>query len=287
MTVPSFKFEAMIRHVLLSISLVATLLFGTVGYAGDQRILVQSTTSTQNSGLYDYLLPIFEKETGMLVNVVAVGTGQAIKNAKNGDADVLLIHAMESELEFVEQGYGVERLDVMYNDFVLIGPKDDPAHVSKALTINEALEAVQTSQQIFISRSDDSGTHKKELHLWDAAGLSPESFTGNWYREIGAGMGAAIRMAVEMEGYTLTDRATWIAFNGKSEYKILLSGQKELFNQYGVIAVNPTKHPHVNISGSDALIKWLTSPHGQQLIAGFTVQGQQLFFPNAQKTTSN
>lgn len=277
----------MMRRGLLAMSLVATVLFGTVGYAGDQRILVQSTTSTQNSGLYDYLLPFFEQETGRRVDVVAVGTGQAIKNAKNGDADVLLVHAMSAELDFVEQGYGVERLDVMYNDFVLIGPKDDPAQVSKVPTVNQALEAIQTSQQIFISRGDDSGTHKKELHLWNAADLSPGSFAGNWYREIGAGMGATIRMAVEMEGYTLTDRATWIAFNGKSDHRILLSGQKQLFNQYGVIAVNPTKHPHVNISGSDALIKWLTSPHGQKLIADFTVQGQQLFFPNAHKTASN
>jgi tungstate transport system substrate-binding protein len=277
----------MMRRGLLAMSLVATVLFGAVGYAGDQRILVQSTTSTQNSGLYDYLLPFFEKETGRRVDVVAVGTGQAIKNAKNGDADVLLVHAMSAELDFVEQGYGVERLDVMYNDFVLIGPKDDPAQVSKVPTVNEALEAIQTSQQIFISRGDDSGTHKKELYLWNAADLSPGSFAGNWYREIGAGMGATIRMAVEMEGYTLTDRATWIAFSGKSDHRILLSGQKQLFNQYGVIAVNPTKHPHVNISGSDALIKWLTSPHGQKLIADFTVQGQQLFFPNAHKTASN
>lgn len=277
----------MFRRTLLAIGLLTLVLFSSFGFAKDQRILVQSTTSTQNSGLYDYLLPIFEKETGMRVDVVAVGTGQAIKNAKNGDADVLLVHAMSSELEFVEQGYGIERLDVMYNDFVLIGPKDDPAHVSKAQNVTRALGNIQTAQQLFISRGDDSGTHKKELRLWDAANLSPGGIADSWYREIGAGMGAAIRMAVEMDGYTLTDRATWIAFNGKADHRILLSGQTELFNQYGVIAVNPTKHPHVNVSGGEMLIKWLTSPHGQKLIADFTVQGQQLFFPNALKTVSN
>ena len=211
---------------LLAFGAIISLFVATISYAGEPRILVQSTTSTQNSGLYDYLIPKFEAETGMQVAVVAVGTGQAIKNAMNGDADVLLVHAMQSELKFVEQGFGIERYDVMYNDFVLIGPKDDPAKVAQVETINEALIALKGSEQRFISRGDDSGTHKKELRLWQAADMMP---TGKWYVETGSGMGATIRMAVEMNGYTLTDRATWIAFRGKEDHRILLSGQSELF----------------------------------------------------------
>lgn len=275
--------QTMNKRVFLMLGAVLSLALATVAYAGEPRILVQSTTSTQNSGLYSYLIPKFEDETGMQVAVVAVGTGQAIKNAMNGDADVLLVHAMQSELKFVEQGFGVQRYDVMYNDFVLIGPKEDPAKVAQLKTVDEALNALTNTQQRFISRGDDSGTHKKELRLWNAANLKP---AGVWYVETGSGMGATIRMAVEMNGYTLTDRATWIAFNAKEDHRILLSGQTELFNQYGVIAVNPGKHPHVNRAGADAFITWLLSPHGQQLIAEFKVQGQQLFFPNANKVAA-
>jgi tungstate transport system substrate-binding protein len=274
----------MTKGFFAALSLLITLILASVSFAGDQRILVQSTTSTQNSGLYDFLLPHFEAETGMKVAVVAVGTGQAIKNAMNGDADVLLVHAMQSELKFVEEGFGIQRFDVMYNDFVMIGPKNDPAKITKTKTVNLALAALQKTKQRFISRGDDSGTHKKELRLWKTADLQPD---GKWYIETGTGMGATIRMAVEMGGYTLTDRATWIAFNGKEDHRIVLSGQTELFNQYGVIAVNPVKHPHVNMRGSGALINWLISPHGQKLIANYRVQGQQLFFPNAHKTASN
>ncbi len=274
----------MTKGFFAALSLLITLILASVSFAGDQRILVQSTTSTQNSGLYDFLLPHFEAETGMKVAVVAVGTGQAIKNAMNGDADVLLVHAMQSELKFVEEGFGIQWFDVMYNDFVMIGPKNDPAKITKTKTVNLALAALQKTKQRFISRGDDSGTHKKELRLWKTADLQPD---GKWYIETGTGMGATIRMAVEMGGYTLTDRATWIAFNGKEDHRIVLSGQTELFNQYGVIAVNPVKHPHVNMRGSGALINWLISPHGQKLIANYRVQGQQLFFPNAHKTASN
>lgn len=272
------------RIAILMFGAIVSLLLGTLGFAGEPRILIQSTTSTQNSGLYDFLIPKFEAETGMQVAVVAVGTGQAIKNAMNGDADVLLVHAMQSELKFIDQGFGVERFDVMYNDFVLIGPRDDPAKVAQTKTVNAALSALQNTRQRFISRGDDSGTHKKELRLWKAANLQPN---GKWYIETGSGMGATIRMAVEMGGYTLTDRATWIAFNAKEDHRILLSGQTELFNQYGVIAVNPDKHPHVNTTGADVFITWLLSPQGQQLIAEFKVQGQQLFFPNAHKMAAN
>ena len=268
----------MIRCNFLTLTVLLSFLETQLSYAGDERILVQSTTSTQNSGLYSYLLPVFENETGYRVDVVAVGTGQAIKNAKNGDADVLLVHAKQSELSFVKEGYGVKRQDLMYNDFVIIGPRSDPAGIRDANTVGDALRALEASAWTFVSRGDDSGTHKKERRLWAENNLSPK---GAWYRQIGAGMGAAIRMAVEVNGYTMTDRATWIAFKSKDDHQILVSGQTELFNQYGIIPVNAEKHPHVNTKGRDAFIDWLTSQHGQKLIADFTVQGQQLFFPNA------
>ena len=273
------------KRLFLMTSLFASLVMGAIVTAGEQkRILVQSTTSTQNSGLYDYLVPLFEGETGYRIDVVAVGTGQAIKNAMNGDADGLFVHAKQAELKFVEQEYGVERYDVMYNDFVFIGPKDDPANLASFNTVAEALIALQNSQQPFISRGDDSGTNKKELHLWKDAGLSPK---GDWYRETGSGMGTTIRMAIEMRGYTLTDRATWIAFKAKEDYRILLSGPSELFNQYGVTEVNPKKFPHVNRKGATEFINWLLSPRGQKISADYRGEGQQLFFPNAQKTASN
>jgi tungstate transport system substrate-binding protein len=268
----------MLRIKIMVLAALVGLSGPQVGMAKDQRILVQSTTSTLNSGLYDYLLPIFEKEIGYRVDVVAVGTGQAIKNAQNGDADVLLVHAKESEMEFVKNGYGENRQDLMYNDFVIIGPEHDPAGIKGSTTVGEALTAIQNTVQMFVSRGDDSGTHKKERHLWQGNNLTP---IGNWYREIGAGMGATIRMAVEANGYTITDRATWIAFEAKDTHQILVSGQAELFNQYGVIPISSKKHPHINIQGRDALINWLTSAHGQKLIADFKVDGQQLFFPNA------
>ncbi len=274
----------MIRRKFLASCVLLCFFMPHLAFSDEQRILVQSTTSTQNSGLYDYLLPFFEKETGYRVDVVAVGTGQAIKNAENGDADVLLVHAMQSELAFVEEGYGVNRQDLMYNDFVIIGPKSDPAGIRKVDAINDALNALNKTSSIFISRGDDSGTHKKELSLWAQNNITPN---GSWYRQVGAGMGATIRMAVELKGYTITDRATWIAFQSKGDHQIVLSGQEELFNQYGVIPVSKQKHPHVNAKGSTIFIDWLTSVHGQKLIAEFEVQGQQLFFPNAHKTASN
>lgn len=263
------------------------LVFATSVSAEEGRILVQSTTSTQNSGLYDYLIPLFEKETGLRVDVVAVGTGQAINNAENGDADVLLVHAKPAELKFVADGYGKQRLDLMYNDFVIIGPASDPAHLIGTTSVYEALKTLRDSKQIFVSRGDDSGTHKKERNLWKNAKLSPDTFSSDWYRETGSGMGATIRMAIEANGYTMTDRATWIAFGDKQDHKVVVSGDPELFNQYGVIAVNPEKFPHANAAGAQAFIDWLTSIHGQELIAEYTVQGEQLFFPNAQKTAAN
>ena len=278
----------MLKSIVSTIAASAmALAVGTAASAEGGRILVQSTTSTQNSGLYDYLIPLFEKETGLRVDVVAVGTGQAIKNAANGDADVLLVHAKSAELEFVEEGYGKQRLDLMYNDFVIIGPTSDPAHLIGTTSVYEALKILKDNKQIFVSRGDDSGTHKKERALWTSAKLSPDAFSSDWYRETGSGMGATIRMAIEADGYTLTDRATWIAFGDKQDHKVVVSGDPELFNQYGVIAVSPEKFPHANVAGARTFIDWLTSIHGQELIAEYTVQGQQLFFPNAQRTAAN
>jgi tungstate transport system substrate-binding protein len=257
--------------------------FGFVpAFASSDRILVQSTTSTQNSGLYDYLLPLFEADTGLNVDVVAVGTGQAIRNARNGDADVLLVHATASEQEFVAQGYAEVRYDLMYNDFVIIGPGSDPAGLAGAATLKAALAALATGRAPFVSRGDDSGTHKKELALWDLAGVSAGA-DQPWYRDAGTGMGATIRTAIEMDGYTLTDRATWIAYQDKRAHVILYEGDANLFNQYGIIALSPSKFPFINADGAKVFVDWMLSKKGQRLIAGYRLEGQQLFFPNASK----
>ncbi len=262
---------------LLNLLCAACLLVSSQVRADQEFILVQSTTSTQNSGLYDYLLPQFQDATGIRVDVVAVGTGQAIRNAQNGDADVLLVHAKAAEETFVAEGYGVERFDLMYNDFVVIGPLADPAGIASQ-PLSKALALLADGSSPFVSRGDDSGTHKKERALWSDADLAPQ---GSWYRETGSGMGATIRMAVEMDGYTLTDRATWIAFGDKGTHRIVVEGDPALFNQYGVIAVNPDKHPHANIEGANRFIDWLLGADGQAAIGAYKVQGQQLFYPNA------
>lgn len=247
--------------------------------AAQHHILVQSTTSTQNSGLYEHLLPFFTEETGIDVRVVAVGTGQAIRNASNGDADVLLVHAKAAEQDFIASGNGVERFDLMYNDFVIIGPVADPLNLSSAANLTEALKTLSNGNEIFVSRGDDSGTHKKENSLW--ASIGHTTAPSDWYRETGSGMGATIRAAIEMQGYTITDRATWIAYEGKHDATIVFERDAELFNQYGIIAVNPEKHPHVNTAGATAFIEWMLGDRGQNLIDAFTRNGQQLFFPNA------
>lgn len=244
-------------------------------------IVVQSTTSTQNSGLLDAILPEFVKHSGIQVRIVAVGTGQAIRNASNGDGDVLFVHAKADEEKFVAQGWGTERLDVMYNDFVLVGPMTDPASVKGGDDITHALEQIAESQSRFASRGDDSGTHKAELALWDAASIDAQAHSGKWYRETGSGMGATLNVGIGMGAYVLTDRATWIAFGNKGSYQIMVEGDQRLFNQYGVILVNPEKHPNVKTAQARQFIQWLTGHEGQRAIAGFQIDGQQLFFPNA------
>ncbi len=244
-------------------------------------IFIQSTTSTQNSGLLDALLPVFTQDTGIAVRVVAVGTGQAIKNAKNGDGDVLLVHSKDDEEVFVKAGWGLKRLDVMYNDFVIIGPRLDPAGIRASADVTAALQKIAAFQAPFLSRGDDSGTHKAEKKLWTATGIDVAGASGSWYREAGLGMGATLMMSTAMNAYTLSDRATWISFARKGNQDVLFSGDWRLFNQYGVIAVNPARHPHVNALGAEQFVDWITGPKGQAEIAAFKIGDEQLFFPNA------
>ena len=244
-------------------------------------IIVQSTTSTANSGLYDHLLPMFAKDTGISVNVVAVGTGQAIKNARNCDGDVLLVHAKSAEQKFVEEGYGLERRDLMYNDFVFVGPPDDPAAIAGGKSAIDALGKISASKSRFASRGDNSGTHKKEIALWRRAGIDPSGASGAWYLETGSGMGATLNAAVGSGAYTMTDRATWISFNNKQDFTLLVEGDPELFNQYGIIMVNPAKCGEVRQAAARKFVDWMLSPKGQTAIASYRLHGQQLFFPNA------
>ncbi|HET7410381.1 MAG TPA: substrate-binding domain-containing protein [Paracoccaceae bacterium] len=252
-----------------------------VAEAQDGFITVQSTTSTQASGLYEHLLPMFRDETGIEVRVVAVGTGQAIKNAENCDGDVLLVHAKAAEEKFVEAGYGTGRIDLMYNDFVIVGPESDPAGVVGMTDVQAALQKIAESQAPFASRGDDSGTHKAELRMWESAGVDPAAASGGWYRETGSGMGATLNTAIGMGAYALTDRATWISFGNKGEFQIAVEGDEDMFNQYGVIPVSREHCPSVKSEMAQTFSDWLLSDKGQEAIASYQVSGQQLFFPNA------
>lgn len=262
---------------------IATLLSvpATATAADKPFIVVQSTTSTQNSGLLDAILPLFTQSSGIDVRVIAVGTGQAIRNAANGDGDVLLVHAKSAEEKFIADGFGVKRFDLMYNDFVLLGPSDDPANITGSKNITEALSRIAQTRSLFASRGDDSGTHKAEMRLWSAAGIDAQAQSGKWYRETGSGMGATLNVGIGMGAYILTDRATWIAFGNKGNYHIAVEGDPRLFNQYGVMLVNPKMHENVKATAGQMLIDWLLGPAGQKAIADFTIDGQQLFFPNA------
>ncbi len=243
------------------------------------RVLrLATTTSTDNSGLLSYLLPAFESKTGYRVHVIAVGTGKALRMGRDGDADVLLVHAPAAETKFVNAGYGEKRYAVMYNDFVLVGPESNPANIKINSDINKALQQIADQKSIFISRGDNSGTHKKESSLWQAEGIHPE---GKWYREVGQGMGKVLQMAAELDAYTLTDRGTWLAYQDKSPLKILNEGDPKLYNPYHIIAVNPERSPSINYQGADALITWITSNDGQSLIGQFTLNDSLLFKPSA------
>jgi tungstate transport system substrate-binding protein len=265
-------------------ALTVAFLFVTLlvsGWVKADSIIVQSTTSTMNSGLYDHLLPQVEKDTGVAVHVVAVGTGQAIKNAKNCDGDVLLVHAKEAEQKFVDEGYGLPRHDVMYNDFVFVGPPADTAGIAGGSSALDALTAIAGSKSKFASRGDNSGTHKKEMALWKQAGIDPATGSGDWYLETGSGMGATLNAAVGSGAYTMTDRATWISFKNRQDYGIVVEGDDRLFNQYGIIMVNPQKCSNVKRDAAQKFIDWVLSEKGQAAIAAYQLDGQQLFFPNA------
>jgi len=250
--------------------------------SADRSIVVASTTSTQDSGLFGYLLPIFMAKTGIEVKVIAQGTGQALDTARRGDADVVFVHAKAQEEKFLAEGFGVKRFDVMYNDFVLIGPNSDPAGV-KGKDIATALKTIQEEAAPFVSRGDRSGTHEAELALWKQAGIDVAAAKGAWYREIGQGMGAALNTANAMNAYVLSDRGTWISFKNKADLSIAVEGDKRLFNQYGVMLVNPEKFPSVKKELGQTFVDWLISGEGQATIAGYKIGGQQLFFPDAER----
>lgn len=247
----------------------------------DASIIVASTTSTQDSGLFEYLLPIVKQKTGVTVKVIAQGTGQALDTGRRGDCDVVFVHSKAAELQFLAQGESLKRYPVMYNDFVLIGPKADPAHIRREKDILQAFRAIQEKGSSFISRGDRSGTHLAELKLWTDAGIDIEKKRGAWYKSIGQGMGAALNVAAASGAYVLADRATWLHFRNKADLQIVVEGDQRLFNQYGVMLVNPTKHPHVKQELGQRFIDYLISPEGQRDIAAYKINGQSLFHPNA------
>ncbi len=248
--------------------------------AQEKFITVASTTSTEQSGLFGHLLPLFEKDTGIKVRVVALGTGQALDMARRGDADVAFVHDTAAEEKFIAEGFGVKRFPVMYNDFVLIGPKSDPARIAGGNDILAALRRIEAAQAPFASRGDKSGTHAAELRYWKDAGIDLDAKKGAWYRDTGSGMGPTLNTASSMNAYVLADRGTWLAFRNRGELTILVEGDKRLFNQYGVMLVNPAKHPHVKAAMGQQFIDWLVSPAGQQAIASYKIGGEQLFFPS-------
>ncbi|MCU7847461.1 MAG: substrate-binding domain-containing protein [Candidatus Thiodiazotropha sp. (ex Lucinoma kastoroae)] len=272
---PLYYFQS-VRFIVVGCLLLSSLV--NADDSNNQTIRLATTTSTDNSGLLADLLPAFTASTGYPVHVIAVGTGKALRMGREGDVDVVLVHARAAEDEFVAEGYGEKRYGVMHNDFVLVGPASDPAGITSEQDATTVLKKLAEHQAIFISRGDDSGTHKKELGLWKEAGIKPE---GRWYREAGQGMGKVLQIASELDAYTLTDRGTWLAYKSKSPLKIGFEGDPLLFNPYGIIAVSPKRYPDINNQGANALIKWMISPDGQQRIGGFRIGNNQLFTPTA------
>jgi tungstate transport system substrate-binding protein len=260
---------------------VAAFLIGGPVIAQDKSIVVASTTSTQDSGIFGYILPLFEAKTGIQVKVIAQGTGQALDTGRRGDADVVFVHARAAEEKFLSEGFGVKRFPVMYNDFILVGPKSDPAGVAGTNDIVAALKALKARQIPFVSRGDRSGTHQAELALWKTAGIDIANEKGPWYREIGQGMGATLNTAGAMGAYTISDHGTWTSFKNKGDFIVAVEGDKRLFNQYGVMLVNPQKHSNVKQELGQQFIDWLISTEGQSAIADYKINGQQLFYPNA------
>jgi len=277
------EIRAIIKLWFTNLVFFTLLLYSSTTIYAEKQIFITlaSTTSTENSGLLSYLIQNFKAKTGIDVRVVAVGTGRALLLGERGDADLVLVHHRASEELFVEKGFGIERRDVMYNDFVIVGPKMDPANIKTQTNTVNALKQIYSSAVPFISRGDGSGTHKKELELWTLADINVQQYSGDWYREAGASMGATLNIANGMYAYTLTDRGTWLSFQNRDELALLFENDPPLFNQYGVILVNPERHPHIKYNEAKLFSGWLTSNDGQQTIAKFTLNGQQLFFPNA------
>jgi tungstate transport system substrate-binding protein len=267
----------------MTLRIFAALLFCTIAHAQQRYITVASTTSTEQSGLFRHLLPIFEKKTGIQVRVVALGTGQALDMGRRGDADVVFVHAKPLEEKFLAEGFGIGRYDVMYNDFVVIGSKADPAKVAGSKDVAEAFRRIASAHASFVSRGDKSGTHFAELEIWRSAGIDIAKERGFWYRDTGQGMGPALNSAAGMDAYILADRGTWLSFKNRGSLAILVEGDVRLFNQYGIILVNPTKHPSVKKVEGQAFIDWILSPEGQKTIADCRIGGEQLFFPNAKR----
>jgi tungstate transport system substrate-binding protein len=272
-----------VRRAILGLALLLGLALATDVVAQERAIVVASTTSTEQSGLFGYLLPRFTAKTGIKVKVVAVGTGQALDIGRRGDADVVFVHDKSAEEKFLVEGFAVKRYDVMYNDFVIVGPKADPAKIARGKDVLEALRKIAAARAPFISRGDRSGTHEAELRYWQAAGIDIKADRGAWYREIGQGMGPALNMAAASNAYLLSDRGTWLSFKNRGDLAILVEGDQRLFNQYGVMLVNSARHPHVKAAEGQAFIDWLISPEGQRVIADYKIGGEQLFFPNAQR----
>lgn len=268
-----------LKRFFLIQGLLLAIIFSSASQAAEQNLIrLATTTSTENSGLLSQLLPQFTQDSGYKVHVIAVGTGKALRLGQDGDVDVVLVHARSSEQKFIAAGYGEKRYPVMHNDFVVLGPLKDPAKVAQAKTIDQAFKRIHDSQSLFISRGDNSGTQKKEMRIWHQAAIKPQ---GKWYRQIGQGMGKDIQMTDELGGYTLSDRGTWLAFQDKVDLKIVFEGDTALFNPYGIIAVNPKRYPDINHAGAMALINWMTSERGQQLIGAYRLHGKQLFTPDA------
>ena len=266
-------------HALTLIALLLSVSATQSGAPANSKVIrLATTTSTENSGLLRYLLPVFERQTRYRVHVIAVGTGKALRMGREGDVDLVLVHAPQAEQAFVRAGYGVDRQGVMYNDFVIAGPATDPAAVGNTQSASAALAQIAATESPFVSRGDDSGTHKKELALWKQAGIEPAD---SWYREAGQGMGKVLQIAGEMDAYTLTDRGTWLAYREKSPLRLLAEGDPQLFNPYGIIAVNPARYPDINYGGAKALIQWITAPEGQRLIGDFRIVDNRLFTPSA------
>jgi tungstate transport system substrate-binding protein len=272
------------RRLLLALIALLPVLAAAPSTGAEQPfITVASTTSTEQSGLFAHLLPAFTAKTGIEVRVVAVGTGQALKIGERGDADVLLVHDKPSELKFVADGWGVDRHDVMYNDFVIVGPRRDPAGLAGGKDAVAAFAKIAAANAPFVSRGDDSGTHKEEKRLWQDAGIDIKKVGDGWYREVGSGMGPTLNIAAGLDAYTLSDRSTWLSFNNRRDLTLLVAGDPRLFNQYGVMLVNPARHPAVKAELGKTFIEWLLSPVGQQTIAAYQIGGEQLFFPNARE----